>query len=221
MSTVEAVLKAKSPQEAMLAIAAALDRIEQQEASAPSGWSADWGEPEAPKPSAVEFPDDLDGVNPAIREHIEDARRRLANETGASLEHDLPKGEAVTADVTDESTVVELPVPTEEDKEYRRIFARDSLQLEENFKQEGLVEAYAKGGPMWLYLSSSEGRDFILKLPREVRAAMIADIERFSPSDAYDFARDVMMARSGEEIGGTLTITQDAIDAYTARSGRA
>jgi hypothetical protein len=55
--------------------------------------------------------------------------------------------------------------------------------------------AYAKGGPMWLYLGD---RDAIMAMPPEYRHRMVQDIEQDSPAQAQEVARDLLMDRGAE-----------------------
>lgn len=235
MSATDAVKAARSPQEAMLALAEALDRIEQALAQKPSddGWGG-WSEPmtsvgfhvpthdatnlvHRERPGRFDFGwpsdnSDLDGLDPGERAESIAARQRLQAEgRGRYREDPLTtefKPEAETPDVGLREVAA---APVSEEKAYRRAkFAEVFLELDQNFRQDGLTDAYAKGGPAWLY-STSSGRKFILGLPYHVRQAMVNDIEEDSPSAAAEFARDVLMARSDEQISNGLAIAEDVV----------
>lgn len=51
------------------------------------------------------------------------------------------------------------------------------------------VEAYVKGGPLWLH---AYDRDFVMQLPEETRRTMVRDVELTTPNDAHDLGRDIL-----------------------------
>lgn len=228
MSATDAVKAAHSPQEAMLALAEALDRIESQLAQKPSPakWSDEWKPIEVTvskekfdelHTKAFEFGwpsdnSDLDGLDPGERAESIAARQRLQAEGRGRYREDplttefKPEAETPDAGLRE---VAAAPVSAEK-QERRAKLAVTALELDLNFRQDGLDTAYMKGGPAWLY-STADGRKFILGLPYHVRQAMVNDIEEDSPSAAAEFARDVLMARSDEQISNMVSIAEDVV----------
>jgi hypothetical protein len=165
MTTEQQVREARSPQEAMLAIAAALDRIEDALTQAPAE------------------PDPWGGWQPeAVRGEL---RTQVNVEDGV-------------AEVT-------LP-PVSEAKQNRRVeFARQNLHLGDLGDVVVMELAYAKGGPMWLYLGN---RQHVMELPPSVKRAMIEDVEEDSPADAHEMARDILKAPCETDLGGGMRVAE-------------
>lgn len=183
MTTETQVQNAESPQRAMLAIAAALDRIEgqlrlQQDIKL-DPWSGQWS--------------------------LEDQPPLQANYGSLGQ-----RGVKVTGD--ESSTEVELPPVTPERMERRRQFERQSLKLGEYLGiDEDWTEAYAHGGPMWLYLGN---RDLVMSLPDHVRRALVEDAIEDSTQDAEEMARDILK-QAGETGpgGGAMRIDEEVAPA--------
>lgn len=104
---------------------------------------------------------------------------------------------------TDDSADIEIPPPNEERLEQRRIFEQQQLRLGEHLgTSEDWTEAYAKGGPMWLYLGN---RDLVMSYPESIRAAMVEDVIATSPLDAEEMGRDVLK-QAGEDGPGSVAM---------------
>jgi hypothetical protein len=116
----------------------------------------------------------------------------------------------VTVTQTDDSTDINFaPVGTEWVK--RRAKLAVEAQLDEQLA-EGMADAYVKGGPLWLYLGGSEGRDYILGLPEHMRREMVQDVvENASQQDAEEFARDVLKAPTDQQQGAAAKISEENI----------
>lgn len=127
MDTVSRVKNAKSPQDALVALAQAVDNVyaavsrlkEEQEQPWDNWGTTDWPDG-APIPEGEVEPTRVDGER-------------------ARLETDA-----------DGNVVVDLPPVTEEKRQERREFA-ERIGLEGE-----LVEAYAKAGPLWLYYGNRQ-----------------------------------------------------------------
>ncbi|MGZ6584283.1 MAG: hypothetical protein ACXVHX_08090 [Solirubrobacteraceae bacterium] len=180
MSYVDRVQRAGSPREAILGLAAALDellgRIEKLEAGS-GGWDS-WGDEEphyAPDPPTGESP--------------------AALEARIAAQH----AEALQAMSNSDPRVIELPPPSAEKMERRRMLERQQLKLAQALGPEGegvdWTEAYAKGGPWWLY---AERRDLVMGYDDSVRRMMVADVEEDDPRVAYEMALDVLKQPAGE-----------------------
>lgn len=159
-STEQWVRAAKNPQEALVAIALALDRIEAGlvvRAEAVS-WLQDWnesGEVSSSPPSVTAFMNEM-----------ADARTELDGED------------------------IVIPGPSDAKMERRIDFEGKYLKLHEYLEgDEDWTEAYAKGGPRWLYYGN---RDLVMSYPEWTRQQMIMDIEEDSPEEAHEIGRDLL-----------------------------
>lgn len=189
MSIEQAVRQAKSPQEALVVIARALDQLAKQLESRPTddGWGGEWfTDPEG------KVLDDLDDLDPEDRAKVMEARARLAQDKpGQYAEHAMEAGKQVASKVSSDEITVELPPVDEERAEQRRKFATEVAKLSQHYKDldQQAVEAYVKGGPMWLYLTD---RDFVMQMPVQWKRFMVQDVNKDSPKDAYDLGRDIL-----------------------------
>lgn len=208
MTTEEQVRQAKSPQEALVVLAKALDRIETNLASSAEDALA-WGEWEDVDQRIAETVDDnditrialhaledsgadLEDLDPSERSAVEAARARLAKDKpGQFIEGAFKAGELAKATVGDEEIAIDLPPVSAERKAARRKFASDYMKLHETYKDLGeqAIEAYVKGGPMWLYLAD---RAYVIQMPYEWKRLLIEDVNEDSPGDALDMSRDIL-----------------------------
>jgi hypothetical protein len=227
MTTEQLVRSARNPQEAMLHIAAALDRIEakldQQPAAEPDPWG-NWGHeyniaergPETVIPPrgdgaaetiirARQNKQAIEGVQAMLDVEADaeerralEAKLRLLKDEGASIIR-REAGVRVQSLVDDSTVTVDIPPASPERQEDRRRFARNghlhSFLSQPALNEAEFEDAYAKGGPMWLYLGD---RDAIMAMPPEYRVLMVADIEEDSPAQAQEVARDLLMDRGAE-----------------------
>lgn len=91
-----------------------------------------------------------------------------------------------------EHTEVVVPATSAEKMEQRRHFEEHTLKLAEYFPDEDGTdwnEAYAKGGPRWLYYGN---RELVMSYPDQVRAAMVEDVLEDSPQEAEEIGRDLL-----------------------------
>jgi hypothetical protein len=99
------------------------------------------------------------------------------------------QAQATVTEDEDGNVTVDIKPPSAEKKIERFEFAKQKLKLHECYDEENILEAYSKGGPLWLYTSD---RDFVVKLPEELKRAMIEDLEELSPDEAALMARDLL-----------------------------
>jgi hypothetical protein len=216
----EAILSQKTPADALNVVAAIVDelaaRITALEAGGQQrdGWDT-WGAYDQPliaKDEPVEWtPDPADEVelqrleeelhgnadadeSRVLRAKIELCRDRLlppvemSDNTGNATE---------THYDTEGNAVIDLPVPTPEQIDYRAQLV-PKLGLRDQYGDEigGTAEdSFVRGGPLLLYYSD---RDFVASLPHELKVAMVADVERSSPREAHEMARDLLKASTDD-----------------------
>lgn len=114
------------------------------------------------------------------------ARARLAEDDGKVMpEPVVPEGQRSKVEGND----VVLPSGTLAQRETRKALA-ERLDLEADFP--GGIDAYMKGGPLWLYYGN---RDYVMGLSYEVKVAMIQDVEITSPQEAQEMSRDLLKIR--------------------------
>lgn len=169
MSVVDQVKKAKNPQEAMLAIATALDLLLSAAATPPAndGWG-EWGS----SPEAIE-----------------------------------KRGALVESVYSEEGgTLTEFKATTDEDKiAKRKQFAQDVLSqsfgradLEDGtwHPDTTILEAYVKGGPLWLL---AYDRDYVVQLPQEMKIMLIEDVFEDDQEEGRAMGRDILKDPSAGE----------------------
>jgi hypothetical protein len=85
---------------------------------------------------------------------------------------------------------VELPVPTPEQVEARMRWAqRRKLHEFIPLSYTQAVEAFAKGGPMWLYLGN---RDAVMAMPFEYRQELVRMVAEDSVPQSQEVGRDIL-----------------------------
>jgi hypothetical protein len=72
---------------------------------------------------------------------------------------------------------------------------------------EQAADAYAKGGPMWLYIGN---RDAIFQMPEAWRSDMIDDIAVDSPAQAREVARDIFKKPGGDD-DASVAVDRDRV----------
>lgn len=130
-----------------------------------------------------------------------EARLRLLEDDGASVELSLPEGTRPTTVEADGSVIVDLPPASPEQRIAREAFAfsHGLWQFQSppvTLDQDEFIRAYAVGGPAWFYYGDREGA---ISLPIDVRRAMVEEIERQSPALASEIARDLLMYRGPQD----------------------
>lgn len=197
-TTQDGVKSARTPQEAMLWVAAGIDAILAKLAEQPApadGWG-DWSKVEAASPFT--YPE------------LED---KFA-EGAALVDAAIAANRAENIEVTDSDVTVEFPPADEERKADRVRWAEIGLhQFIGTGRDEGhlkldeatALHAYVVGGPLWLY---AYDRNAVMQLPMGHRQAMVDDIAKDSPTRAQEVARDILMYRSSDH--SVLDVHYDA-----------
>ena len=170
---------AEGPVQAMLAIAKALDRIEKALDAQPA--SDGWGEWSSPPGEKKE--EEGDGIV-YTGEVLNGFRQGIMPDRTPDPSLKLTTNE-------DGEQVIDLPPPTDAELEDRRAFAKDILNLDVAWKDlpgNDAIEAYAVGGPLWLYHAD---RELMMNFSPDAKAKMINEIEQTHPREAGDIARDI------------------------------
>jgi hypothetical protein len=201
LSYADRIRSAPGLPDAMLILAEGIDAILatlDMDAKAPDPWSdAHWGPFTHPGPPPDDEPELIvrdEAAISATREALAaatdpddiralTARLELLQDDGQPL--DIAPQAGKRAVVTED--LVELPAVTPERKQARYEWAlrRDLagfLGIDE------APEAYAKGGPEWLYAN----RDAVMQMPIDWRCDLITDLELDSPAAAQEMARDIL-----------------------------
>ena len=206
---------AASPSEAVGVIAEILDELAEQSASPPAevdGW-ASWGKdaPTAERTAEEWTPDPKDEAelsqleeelhgnadaeeSRVLRAKIELCRDRL--QPPPEL-HDNSGAATETHFDDDGTAIVELPKPTPEQIDERaQIVGR--LGLIDQYGEEvrsAAEDSFVRGGPLLLYLSD---REYVNSLPYDVKIALVEDVEKSSPREAQEMARDILKANTDD-----------------------
>lgn len=197
MTVREQVLQAKTPRDALLVLADAIDALSTQPADP---WS-EWDDTDTHKEvnDQLRIVAAIDAAQHNLQESTDPEEIRALEATIRLLKDELreikavddSEGEQQRARKTtgeDGRVMYDLPVASEEDQAVRRQFAEKCLKLQDEFGPE-IVESYVKGGPLVLYYTD---RDFVMRMPEQYRKAMVADVEKFSPNEAQEMGRDVL-----------------------------
>lgn len=100
-----------------------------------------------------------------------------------------PPAAPITTEVTEDAITVTIAPVDELRKATRRQLAEAMGLTDEFGEHEDWTEVYAKGGPLWLYNTK---RDFVISLPVDIRAAMVADLAQDDAATAQDVGRDLL-----------------------------
>lgn len=161
----------------------------------------------------------LTADDPGDRQAIT-AQIRILTDTGRpGPSDDLAAGNRARRTEIADGEDVEL-VPVSVERQIARIQWAHSVELHQYLEPTGDMEtewtaemaatAFAKGGPMWLYLGN---RKAVMMLPNIARAWLVAEVEHDSPKDAHELSRDIL--KSDESADQDITTT--AINAMSSR----
>lgn len=209
MSVQEQVKQADNPQHALLVIARALDVIITRlddavtEAPAQDGWGS-WSAPSDPEPEQEDNSAAIKALREALAEESDaderralEAKLRLLLDSGQSVALGMEESPRAEIKMDGEKSVVELPLPTEEQLEMREAFLDTVAPNDPDYWGEELIDAYKRGGPLLIYYSD---REYVMGLPPELRKRMVEDVEISSPAEAHEMGRDVLMVRDSEDL---------------------
>jgi hypothetical protein len=217
MNTKQRVAEARSPQDALLAIAESLDALAElivtQDLVPADPWAA-WpalyrdaledGRVAYETAYQAKMHERDEAAIAAVKEQLAietdgeavqalQARLRLLEEDGGTVPPP-PEGERVQSVVSDTNVTIDIPPPDDRRRAARRKIAgelrfHEFLTASPFATDEEFIAAYVKGGPMWLYLGD---RDAVMAMPGDYRRLLIADIEQDSAPQAQDVARDIL-----------------------------
>ncbi len=131
-----------------------------------------------------------------------EAKLRLLEEDGATPEQVIPDGKRLIVTSNDKEIVVDIPAPDGPRMQARAALATDwkiGPMLTPALTIEEAADAYAKGGPMWLYLYD---RDAVMSMPADWRREFVADVMKDSPAQAQELARDILKDTNPIPVGG-------------------
>jgi hypothetical protein len=196
MSYAAKVLKAGDPRAAMLVLGFGIDAILAKLDAQPAPVDHPWGEwaeiADAPSDAALKL--EIDRVDEALRTETDasaraalEAKLRLLKDNGGTVENVLP-GDEYGAD---EHGIVTVPPASEERQNTRRAWAlqRNLGSAFLGMDDEEAADAFAKGGPVWLYYGN---RPAIMQMPDDWKRALVIDVEQDSPRLAQSLGRDVL-----------------------------
>lgn len=198
MSTQELVRDARTPKEALEAIARHLDavnvRLDRLEKREPTDPWAEWEEESEPEKEdkSEQIQATVEALNktsdPEERGALE-AQLRLLRDTGENIETGYTEGDRPRITQEGDSAVVEVEPPTDDQLEKRAMFAKAVMESEHyNFTPEQ-VDGYIKNGPLYLYYGD---RDFVLELPDLWKRQFVEDVDINSPAEAAEMGRDIL-----------------------------
>lgn len=184
MTTAERVRAARTPNEAMLAIAEGLDQLlellpaalkQVTEAQANPVW---W-------------------IPPADEPYLSDDAKHATVLRERAIE---AESKGVRVELKGDTAEVVIPPPSEERMAARRMLEQQRLKLAEAHPEifgpeHDWTEMYAKGGPLWLY-NLIGGREIVMEYDVEVRRAMVQDVEQDDVAEANNMGRDLLKQAS-------------------------
>lgn len=204
MTYSDTVRQARNQQEALVAVAQGIDEILARLADKPAddgwgSWSSGTIAVDTAKKWANAFDVARDEQITELREMIAaetdpdnilamQAKLRLLTDTGQTP-YAATEGRRVEPD---EDGIVDLPPVDAARRDARQKWALDfglGQMMDPPMDNEQAALAYGLGGPLWLYLPQ---RETIMGLPEHVRRMMVEDVERDSPAQAQELARDIL-----------------------------
>jgi len=120
-----------------------------------------------------------------------EARLRLLKDEGQAIDVTPAQGVREVIEQVDDVATVVLP-PASPERKAQRVKTAKQFRMAEyspTLTEEQFLDAYAKGGPQWLYLGA---REAVMQMPMEARHRMVADLELDSPAAAQELARDIL-----------------------------
>ncbi len=232
MLTIEQVKQARTPQEALLLLATAIDHLHARIDELPSQsdawtqplWAASDPDPnvnfigaakeavtaQAGKAAAIAA---LEAKRATEHDPAEiralDAQIRLAKDEGQALPPIVPEGNRPK--ITVEGIEV---VPVSQERQADRVTWALARGLEQfigaGWSAADAAQAYAKGGPMWLYQGN---RDAVMSMPFNYRQELVREIALDSEADAQEAGRDILKSMDSTE----RAITVAAIENLSGR----
>jgi hypothetical protein len=242
MTLTEQIKTCRTPQEALLLLADAIDHlharldelgtppadpwttpiqwvsVEEAEAMYAHKPAADYG----PQIEAVQTllngttdPDEHQALQAKLRLLRDQAGEKVYENdaAGGGTIESVPEGERPSIASDGSNGTVELAAVSEERMNARARWAMDR-KLEDfiPLDRSEAATAYANGGPMWLYLGN---RDAIMAMPFAYREELVTELAKDSVVDAQEVGRDIL--KSSESADRDITV--HAINALSASRG--
>lgn len=196
---------------AMCVLGEAIDKLLEQDA--PGITTSEWEAWQAQPTSALPAPaPKSDAEIEALRAELElttgedrlalEARLRLLEDDGTVPANPVPEGRRIITTANDNEITVDLPEADPARQHARYDFAFNYAlggMLDPPLGDTEAADAYAKGGPMWLYLYD---RDAVMSMPVDWRRQFVQDVEFDSPAQAHELARDILKSEDPQPVGG-------------------
>lgn len=234
MKVTEEIKHCKTPAEAIMLLAQRIDALEAQLAEQPADpwqqpleWSQlqQWADAPAATASATPYvppgvrpatPSEVDAEIQAVQAQLVDctndeerealnAKLRLLRDEGKSLTSAVPEGQRPR--ISDD--VVDFEAVTPERMAARAGWATEHKLWE--FLPLGpaeTVKAFAKGGPMWLYLGN---REAVMAMPFDWRQWLVTEVHQDSPAAAQEMGRDILKDEGTGVDSGTAVEYTDQV----------
>lgn len=233
MLLADQIKQATSPAQGLLLLAQAIDRVnarlDELEDGDPMGQPLDWGEMAAAQRDVNAATAQVIEAKHAVNEIAEvraalatvtdederkvlNARLYLLKNPGSIPPQPVEEGKRTRMEEDDVVFTV-----TEERMERRRAFARQLTLwdfLGPAMDEETAVEAFAKGGPLWLYHGGA--RDAIMQMPYEARQWMCTDVGEDSPAEAQELALDLLKQKDSVPEASALESLERAMEKLNA-----
>ncbi len=203
MTYQERIRSSASVHAAMCVLGEAIDKLLGQvpEVTTEPGWDAWQAQPPNALPSSQPAPStaEADSVRARLATESDaderralEARLRLLADDAVVPNPTVPEGRRTITTGDDKQIVVDIPAP-----DRARMQARASMALAGKFGEQltpplsndEAADAYARGGPMWLYMYD---RDAVMGMPEDWRRAMVNDVLVDSPAQAHELGRDIL-----------------------------
>lgn len=193
------VQDARNIQDALVTLAEGIDRLLAAVPAEPpvDPWDTWPADTQTSLPNVTALRDQLTLTDELQTVDALQAAIRLAEDDGTPVDNGLPQGVREQVTVGEDSIEVACR-PVDQDRYVDRVtFAREiglGPDCDPAILHEVAVEAFAKGGPSWLY---NYDRAFVVGMPTNWKQALVDDVEQDSLREAAELGRDILKDLSG------------------------
>lgn len=125
---------------------------------------------------------------------------------GRAVEIQTPLFQAHHTETTAE---IEIAPTSPKKMAQRALFERQVLKLANSYgNEQDWTEVYAKGGPLWLYMTD---REFVAGLPYPIRQMMVSDVMEDDPDTAQEMGRDILKFAGESGPGSSAMMVADEL----------